>query len=61
MQLCFFGFGEFDSSGFHGFEGRFAEMLPPKTPNKETRKMALLLLQATGVTKDSLQLKPGRN
>lgn len=57
----FFGFGEFDSSGLEGFQGRFAEMLPPIQPDQKMREMAQLLLQAMGVTKNLLQPKHGRN
>ncbi len=57
----FFGFGEFDSSGLEGFQGRFAEMLPPIKPDKQMREMAQMLLQAMGVTKNLLQPKHGRN
>ena len=57
----FFGFGEFDSSRFAGFHGRFSEMLPPQKPDKEMRKVAQAALKAMGVTRVSLQPKPGRN
>ena len=57
----FFGFGEFDSSRFDGFHGRFSEMLPPQKPDKEMRKVAQAALKAMGVTRVSLQPKPGRN
>ncbi len=57
----FFGFGEFDSSQLNGFQGRFAETLPPIKPDKKRMEMAQTLLQVMGVTKSSLQSKPGRN
>ena len=57
----FFGFGEFDSSGLEGFQGRFTEMLPPIKPDGQMREMVRLLLQKMGVTKNLLQPKPGRN
>ena len=57
----FFGFGEFDSSQLNGFQGRFAETLPPIKPDKKMMEMAQMLLQVMGVTKSSLQSKPGRN
>jgi hypothetical protein len=57
----FFGFGEFDSSGLEGFEGRFAEILPPKKPDGQMREMVRLLLQKMGVTRNSLLPKQGRN
>ena len=57
----FFGFGEFDSSGLEGFQGRFAETLPPIKPDKKMMAMAQMLLQVMGVKKSSLRSKPGRN
>ena len=57
----FFGFGESDSIRFDGFQGRFSEMLPPQKPDKEMRKVAQAALKAMGVTRVSLQPKPGRN
>jgi hypothetical protein len=57
----FFGFGESDSIRFDGFQGGFSEMLPPQKPDKEMRKTALAALKAMGVTRVSLQPKPGRN
>ena len=57
----FFGFGEFDSSRFDGFQGRFSEILPPKKPDKRAREMAQLVLTAMGVAKGFLRPKPGRN
>ncbi len=46
----FFGFGEFDSQSFTGFEGRFAQLLPPKVPNAEQRALAKAMLEVLGVT-----------
>jgi hypothetical protein len=57
----FFGFGEFDASTFNGFEGRFAGMLPPKTPTREMREMTLAVLTVMGITRESLQPPPGNN
>ena len=58
----FFGFGEFDASKFEGgIEGRFAGMLPPKKPTRETRKMTLAVLTAMGITRETLQPRPGNN
>ena len=57
----FFGFGEFDSSQLEGFQGRFTEILPPKTPTKEMQTVAQAVLQVMGVTKTSLQSRLGRN
>ena len=57
----FFGFGDSDLPQFDGIEGRFAGMLPPVEPPAETRAMAQAVLAAIGVTRDSLQAKPGNN
>ena len=57
----FFGFGEFDSSQFDGFEGRFAALLPPDEPPPELRETARAVLAAMGVTRDLLQPKSGAN
>ncbi len=57
----FFGFGDSDLPQFDGIEGRFAGMLPPVEPPAETRAMAQAVLAAMGVTRDSLQPKPGNN
>ena len=57
----FFGFGEFDSSGFDAFKGRFFEMLPPKKLDKQMRELAQAVLKAMGVTRVSLRPKTGRN
>ena len=57
----FFGFGDSNLPQFDGIEGRFAGMLPPVEPPAETRAMAQALLAAMGVTRDSLQPKPGNN
>ena len=46
----FFGFGEFDSGSFDGFQGRFAGLLPPKVPNAEQRALAKAMLEVMGVT-----------
>ncbi len=50
----FFGFGEFDSSAFDGFEGRFAQILPPKVLNAEQRALAKAALAVMGVTDAAL-------
>jgi hypothetical protein len=57
----FFGFGEFDASKFNGVEGRFAGMLPPKKPTRETREATLAVLTMLGITLESLQPRPGNN
>jgi hypothetical protein len=50
----FFGFGEFDSRAFDGFQGRFACLLPPKVPNAEQRALAKAMLEMLGVTDAAL-------
>jgi hypothetical protein len=45
----FFGFGEFDSGSFTGFQGRFTGLLPPKVPNAEQRALAKAMLEVMGV------------
>ena len=50
----FFGFGESDQPEYDNFQGRFAQMLAPHPPAKETQAKARLLLKAMGVTDDDL-------
>ena len=57
----FFGFGEPEVIGYDTLRGRFAEILPPKMPDKQAREMAQTLLEVMGVTKASLRPTPGRN
>ena len=57
----FFGFGEFGSIRFGGFQGRFSEILPPTKPDKRAREMAQLVLTAMGVTKSFLRTMNARN
>jgi hypothetical protein len=45
----FFGFGEHDGPQFDHFQGRFAQMLPPKRPSAENRELARAMLEAMGV------------
>ena len=46
----FFGFGEFESECFEGFQGRFAGLLPPKVPDASHRTLARAVLKTMGVT-----------
>jgi hypothetical protein len=55
----FFGFGEFDTSSYTDFQGRFAGLLPPKVPSAEQRALAKAMLQIMGVTGHQL-LSAGR-
>jgi hypothetical protein len=57
----FFGFGERDSSLLHKFQGRFAQMLPPKRPTAKGREAARALLAAMGITEEHLRGDAGRN
>ena len=50
----FFGFGEFDSTSYTGFQGRFVGLLPPKVPNAEQRALAKAMLEMLGVTDATL-------
>jgi hypothetical protein len=51
----FFGFGEFDGPSATSFEGRFAQILPPKRPSPEMQTKARTLLAAMGVTPAALR------
>jgi hypothetical protein len=57
----FFGFGEHDGPQLDNFEGRFAQMLPPKRPDAEGIEMARAILAAMGITEEQLRLDAGRN
>ena len=57
----FFGFGEFDSPAPDSFQGRFAEILPPKRPTKEMRNQARMLLAVIGITDAALRNDPTNN
>ena len=45
----FFGFGEPNAPGFEKMEGRFAQLLPSKVPDAQTRLVAQALLKVKGV------------
>jgi hypothetical protein len=57
----FFGFGEDDGPQLDNFEGRFAQMLPPKRPTPEARDLARSMLAAMGISKDTLRGNIERN
>jgi hypothetical protein len=57
----FFGFGEHDGPKLDNFEGRFAQLLPPKQPTGEARELARALLAAMGVTEEQLRGDAERN
>ncbi len=51
----FFGFGEFEGPAATSFQGRFAQILPPKPPSPEMQNKARTLLAAMGVSADALR------
>ena len=57
----FFGFGEHDGPKLDNFEGRFAQLLPPKRPTAKDRELARALLAAMGVTEERLRGNAGWN
>ena len=57
----FFGLGEHVGPKVYNFEGRFAQMLPPKQPDAEGIEMARALLAAMGITQEHLRGDAGRN
>jgi hypothetical protein len=57
----FFGFGENDGPKFDNYQGRFAQIIPPKKPTSESRERAKTMLAAMGITEESLRDKPEWN
>ena len=57
----FFGFGEHDGPKFDNYQGRFAQIIPPKKPTTEGRELAKAMLAAMGITEEALQNKPEWN
>jgi hypothetical protein len=57
----FFGFGQHDGPQLDNFEGRFAQMLPPKRPTAEGIELARAMLAAMGITDEQLHDDAGRN
>jgi hypothetical protein len=53
----FFGFGEHDGPKFDNFKGRFAQLLPPKRPTGEEKKLARVMLAAMGIGEEALRGK----
>ena len=45
----FFGFGESNTPSLDKMEGRFAQLLPPKVPDAQTRLVAQAMLKVKGV------------
>jgi hypothetical protein len=46
----FFGFGEYDGPQGDSFQGRFAQLMPPRPPSAEDRALARRVLDAMGLT-----------
>ena len=57
----FFGFGEHDGPKFDNYEGRFAQLLPPKPPTAEGRELAVAMLVSMGITSQGLRGNTERN
>jgi hypothetical protein len=57
----FFGFGEPDGPQLHDFQGRFAQLLPPKQPTAEAKELPLGVLAAMGITEEHLRGDAERN
>ncbi len=57
----FFGFGEFDTMAPNSFEGRFAQILPPKRSTKEMQTQARMVLAVIGITDAKLRNDPTQN
>ena len=51
----FFGFGDFNGPNLDNFEGRFAQVMPPKKPDAQAKMLASAMLKAMGVTEKSLR------
>ena len=54
-------FGEHDGLTPDSYQGRFAQILPPKRPTKEMQTKARMVLAAIGVTDAALRNDPTRN
>ena len=50
----FFGFGEYDGPKLDDIKGRFAQILPSKRPDAESRELARAVLAAMGVSENNL-------
>jgi hypothetical protein len=51
----FFGFGEYDGPKLDDYQGRFAQILPPRVPDAKARETARGLLAEVGVTEQQLR------
>jgi hypothetical protein len=57
----FFGFVEHDGPRLDNFEGRFAQLLPPKRPDAEGIELARAMLAAMGIGEERLRGNADRN
>ena len=57
----FFGFGEHDGPKLDNFEGRFAQILPPKRTDAEGIELARAMLAAMGATEERLRGNADQN
>jgi len=57
----FFGFGEHDGPQLDKFEGRFAQLLPPRRPTAERIEQARAMLVVMGVAEERLRGNAQRN
>ncbi len=55
----FFGFGDYQGPKLDSFEGRFAQILPPKKPDTEAKLLAGAMLTVRGITEQALRGQPG--
>ena len=56
----FFGFGDYEGPKLDKFEGRFAQMMPPKKSDANGKMLAGAMLKAMGITEKSLRGCPVR-
>jgi hypothetical protein len=56
----FRGFGDSDSFSWDSIEGRFTNIVPPRSPSPEAQAQAKQLLDAMGVTAPLLEVMPAR-
>ena len=56
----FFGFGGHDGRVVDNFQGKFAQLLPPKPPRAEERELARAMLAVMGITQQRLRADAGQ-
>ncbi len=57
----FFRLGEHDGPKFDNYQGRFAQIIPPKKPTTEGQELARMMLAVMGITEQSLRNGPEWN